>query len=107
MQLLHRNQGDGHPPVQKHAINHICCKPVANTSTPPRPAYPETVHVRPPTLLLAPCGAGQAGLAQVVAAKLQKIVTHNQLQHFYPPQRLQAVINSVVQRVDFDALAAR
>lgn len=43
----------------------------------------------------------------MVAAKLQKIVMHNQLQHFYPPQRLQAVINSVVQRVDFDALAAR
>jgi hypothetical protein len=56
---------------------------------------------------MAPGDAGQAGLAQVVGAKLQKIVTHNQLQHFYPPQRLQAVVNSMVQRVDFDALAAR
>lgn len=66
-----------------------------------------SIPCHPPPLLLAPGDAGQAGLAQVVGAKLQKIVTHNQLQHFYPPQRLQAVVNSVVQRVDFDALAAR
>lgn len=47
------------------------------------------------------------GMASVVAAKLAKIVATNQLQAFYPPERLQAITAKVTQTVDFHALAAR
>jgi len=57
-------------------------------------------------LLLAADLAG-AGMASVVAAKLNKVVAANQLQTFYPPQRLQGIIQRVVGTVDFHALAAR
>jgi len=46
-------------------------------------------------------------MASVVAAKLNKVVAANQLQTFYPPQRLQGIIQRVVGTVDFHALAAR
>eukprot|EP00878_Enallax_costatus_P001729 GHUV01001885.1.p1 GENE.GHUV01001885.1~~GHUV01001885.1.p1 ORF type:complete len:469 (+),score=162.03 GHUV01001885.1:143-1549(+) len=49
----------------------------------------------------------QQGMSSVVAAKLQKIVAANQLQHFYSPGRLQDVTSRITQRVDFHALAAR
>lgn len=48
-----------------------------------------------------------AGMASVIAAKLHKIVSANQLQHFYTPERLQAVTTRVLQRVDFHALAQK
>jgi len=43
----------------------------------------------------------------VIGTKLQKIVDYNQLQVFYPPPRLQQVVQQVATRVDFEALAAR
>jgi hypothetical protein len=46
-------------------------------------------------------------MQSVVAAKLAKIVSVNQLGAFYPPDRLQAVTARVTQSVDFHALAAR
>eukprot|EP00775_Hariotina_reticulata_P010679 gene10679-10838_t len=46
-------------------------------------------------------------MASVVAAKLNKVVAANQLQTFYPPDRLQAIIQRVVATVDFHGLAAR
>lgn len=48
-----------------------------------------------------------AGMASVVAAKLAKIVAANQLQAFYPPDKLAALTARVMQRVDFHSLAAR
>lgn len=51
--------------------------------------------------------ASLTGMASVVATKLQKIVTSNQLQQFYPPERLHALTNRVIQNVDFFALAQR
>lgn len=49
----------------------------------------------------------QQGMASVVAAKLAKIVAANQLQAFYPPDKLAALTARVMQRVDFHSLAAR
>jgi hypothetical protein len=46
-------------------------------------------------------------MASVVGAKLAKIVAANQLQAFYPPDKLAALTVRVSQRVDFHALAAR
>lgn len=55
----------------------------------------------------APASSASAGMSSVVGAKLQKIVSVNQLGAFYPPDRLQAVTARVTQSVDFHALAAR
>jgi hypothetical protein len=46
-------------------------------------------------------------MASVVGAKLAKIVAVNQLQAFYPKDKLDALTARIVQRVDFHALAAR
>jgi hypothetical protein len=48
-----------------------------------------------------------AGMASVVGAKLASIVAANQLQAFYPQDKLAALTARIVQRVDFHALAAR
>lgn len=54
-----------------------------------------------------PPASSSAGMSSVVAAKLAKIVSVNQLGAFYPPDRLQAVTARVIQSVDFHSLAAR
>jgi hypothetical protein len=46
-------------------------------------------------------------MASVVGIKLAKIVAANQLQAFYPADRLAALTARVTQTVDFHALAAR
>lgn len=60
-------------------------------------------------LLLLPlsCALSPPGMASVVGAKLSKIVAANQLQAFYPPDKLAGVTARITQRVDFHALAAR
>ena len=67
------------------------------------PAQPYGTPAAPAQYGAAP----QAGMGSVIAAKLAKIVAANQLQAFYPPDKLQAVAARVSGAVDFHALAAR
>jgi hypothetical protein len=46
-------------------------------------------------------------MASVVGIKLAKIVAANQLQAFYPDDKLAALTTRVAQNVDFRALAER
>ena len=48
----------------------------------------------------APAAGNSANIQQGLRTKLEQIVAANQLQHFYPPQALQAVLNRL-NTVDF------
>jgi len=49
----------------------------------------------------APAGGGNsANIQQGLRTKLEQIIAANQLQHFFPPQQLQAVLNRL-NTVDF------
>ena len=55
--------------------------------------------VRCACLLQGP-GNNAGNVQQVIRTKLEQIIAVNQLQHFYPPQALQAVLNRL-NTVDF------
>lgn len=72
------------------------------------PAYgaPQPAYGAPPQYSAVP-PQQQHNMASVVAAKLNKIVQANQLGAFYPPAKLQAVVDRLTRTVDFHALATR
>ncbi|KAK9804310.1 hypothetical protein WJX72_006229 [[Myrmecia] bisecta] len=96
----------GAPPAGYPALNH-------QQSFGAQPAYPRPSHQSSfggqqsgiPQSLLMPGGGGPAQQA-ALQNKLQSIVATNQLQYFYPPPRLQAVVTQL-NTINFQQLATQ